>query len=101
MSLSLFPPKTRIQEIAYQTTLPYYSSTILEEYESVMPGSGERIFNMILKDIEHLENSKVKWEEMESKIIFSVSKRITFEQHLARCGFNTSGKYMGKKDGNY
>lgn len=76
------PPRNRIQEIVYQTNLPYYSSSILEEYEAVASGVGEKILEELSKDIAHLEGSSKKWKNSKD-----------FERHLSRVGYNISGEY--------
>jgi hypothetical protein len=88
MSLSLFPPRTRIQQIVYQTLLPYYSSSILEEYNQSYDHLGSNLLEMIEKDVEYLESSFKRWQS------FTPNSMKSFEHHLKKCGYNVSGQYM-------
>lgn len=88
------PPTNEIQEIVYQTILPHYSPNIIEEYNDVSPGIGNKIYDMIQNDIKHLNESKERWNKMKSSFFFS---KPSFKEHLSKCGYNTSGKYLGRE----
>ena len=89
----LIPPRTRLQEIVYQTILPYYSADILEKYNKVSVGTGSKILDMIQKDISHLEESKKQWDKT-----LKFNQQVSFESHLGKCGYNVSGQYSYQKD---
>jgi len=86
MSLILNKPQSRIEEIVYQTILPYYSEDILEKYESVAPGLGQKILDSLNSEVYHLENSKAQWIE------FGDIK--SWEPHLEACGYNVSKRFF-------
>lgn len=92
MEIALMPPRNRLQEIVYQTILPYYSPNILEEYNKVYPEIGSKLLEEIQKDIAHLEQSKIQWDK-----VIKFNNKISFESHLGKCGYNVSGKYLYKK----
>ena len=89
----LMPPRNRLQEIVYQTILPYYSADILEKYNKISVGTGSKILEMIEKDISHLEESRKQWDK-----ILKFNHKISFESHLQKCGYNVSGKYSYQKE---
>ena len=84
--MKLKPPKTEIEIIAYQTILPYYRPGLLEEYELVVPGSGAKIFAELNHDIDHLIQSKKKWD--------AHFPNKSWTEHLKNFGYNISGKYQ-------
>lgn len=79
--LFLAPPKNRIEEISYQTILPKYYATILQEYENISAGSGQRLMEMIKSDIENLCRSKSNW-------INHFGTEDGWEAHLQKCRWN-------------
>lgn len=76
-------PKNKIEEIAYQTILPYYDPEILNEYNKVVPGSGERLWQMIKMEIQTIKESKKALGKSEKE----------WMRHAGKMGWNVSGKY--------
>lgn len=106
MILVLMPPRDRVQEIAYQTILPYYSPKILCEYQVLGNTIAEGINRLLQDEITHLYFSKKQWEKLDkiNKSIFGALSFFklhntkeydnkTWEEHLGKCGFNVSGFY--------
>lgn len=96
--VKLPPPKNEIEEIAYQTLLPYYDPEILNEYNKVHPGMGNRILSMLRKDIDHLENSKKNYEILNKLSVNLYFDKNCWKRHLKMFGWNVSGQYLGNSE---
>jgi uncharacterized membrane protein len=83
--MKLNPPQNKVETIAYQTLLPYYSPDLIERYEAVVPGTGKRIFTALQESIAHLTESQKKWER--------IFPKKSWTKQLKKFGYNISGKY--------
>lgn len=78
-------PETLSEKIAYATILPYYNSLILSHYEKVQSGFGMRVYEMILKEIYHLDDSWKNWTKLGGDLV-------SWTQHIQNCGYNLDFK---------
>lgn len=90
-------PKNEIEKISYQTILPYYDPEIINQYNKVYPGMGDKVLEMIQKDIDHLSKSKECFDKMNKAFFGLFPTRRSWKEHLANCGWNISGKYAEKR----
>lgn len=108
----LMPPRDRVQEIAYQTILPYYHPEVIEEYRSIGSDFPERINKMLQDEINHLYDSQKRWNKIKAMdksflsfmsfgFIFGPTLKLakTWEEHLKQFSYNTSGKYVYERKG--
>jgi len=86
-------PESEIEKISYQTILPYYDPEIINEYNKLSSGTGDKILNMIQKDIDHLNQSKKDFEKINKSFFGFFPIRQSWKEHLASCGWNVSGQY--------
>jgi len=80
MRVALLPPQTLIHKIAYLSVLPVYQPYILYDYAEVNPLFAQVIWDILCKEIKHLEDSHKRWLE------FNTSEE-GWTLHLSKCGY--------------